>query len=766
MRLPFTALATCLAVVVSGCHKEEPPPSRSGGQQAAPAAPAATSPTTGRAPAAERIDLLKELSRCEIEHHGRLLDFGGTQPPLRGFAAAQAEPPPSIDRGGDTFERIFSRETLLDFWLDEPGTEVAVTVRLHSMLAKWLYVAIDDKRLGAQKLTIGETRAVSFPAATGTLGRGRHRLSLRFSGSPRGSKEPIVDLDWVRIGPPLENRATYAAPTLHDVVSDVVLDKMPKRSIVLRAPSVVRCFLRPAADARLRVGLGFWGSGRGTAEIALVSDEKAPRVLSTRKISGGDGGSFMPVSLDLSAAAGELVGLELRAVEGSRGGRVVFGDPIISRSSAELPQAPPARTVVLVVLASVERGRLPPWGPAAGMPALADLAKHAVVFSAHRAPSSVPAASFASLISGLAPAVHGIERPGDKLRAKVSTLAETLKEAGGRTALFTGVPTSFSPFGFSTGFDAFETFSPVVDLPASEPLTRAQSFLEQELASGGSSPHLVVVELLGGHPPWDLTREEAAALKPQEYSGILDPRRGGIILGALREKQKKTSRKIGDDDWIRLRALHDAALAKQDVALARLIAMLKAKGAWNDTMLIVTSDVGLGSGPEIPFDPAAPLTEDRLLLPLIVRFPRDALGGKEVTLPSTATDVSATILKALGLEPSANSGADLFARGSGVASLGGDIDVAATGAEYSARFAGWLLRGTTGKTPRLCASDIDPSCINDALDLRPAAARALWLAAFDAAAANARTAASMGPREHAELDAETQAALTVWGDVR
>src|SRR5205085_167160 len=87
----------------------------------------------------------------------------------------------------------------------------------------------------------------------------------------------------------------------------------------LRAPSVVRCFLRPAADARLRVGLGFWGSGRGTAEIALVSDEKAPRVLSTRKISGGDGGSFMPVSLDLSAAAGELVGLELRAVERARG---------------------------------------------------------------------------------------------------------------------------------------------------------------------------------------------------------------------------------------------------------------------------------------------------------------------------------------------------------------------------------------------------------------------------------------------------------------
>ena len=433
MRLLLAALTTALLVAASGCHRDEPRPA---GASGAPTAQAGLPRMSSSPEPPERLDLLKQLSRCEIEHHGRLFDFGGTQPPSRGFSAPEPDAPPSIDRGGDGFERIFARETLLDFWLDEPTSAVSVTVRLHALLAKWLYVAIDEKRIGSQKLTLGETRSLSFAGGSGTLTRGRHRLSLRLSGAPRASKEPIVDLDWVRIGPPLENAESYAAPTLHDVVSDVVLDNVPKRSIVLRAPSVVRCFLRPATDAKLHVGLGFWGAGRGTAEIALVSDEKPPRVLSTRKISGGDGGSFMPVSVDLSAAAGEVVGLELRAVEGSRGGRVVFGDPMISRASAETPQTPPARTVVLVVLASVDRGRLPPWGPAAAMPALADLAKHAVAFSAHRAPSSVPAASFASLISGVLPSVHGLERPGDKLRQKVTTLAETLKEALGATYKF------------------------------------------------------------------------------------------------------------------------------------------------------------------------------------------------------------------------------------------------------------------------------------------------------------------------------------------
>jgi hypothetical protein len=761
--LPRSVLGAWLLALAAGCHRDDPPP-----PGAAPKAPPPASPVVlPHAPAEpEHIDLIKELPRCEIQHYGRLYDFGGTQLPQRGFGLAQADPPPSIDRGGDRYERLFARETLLDFWVEEPTSQLTVAVRAHPISARWLYVAVDDKRIGHHKLVPNETRTLSTPPMTGSLTRGRHRLSLRFFGAPRGSKEPLADLDWVRIGQPLESGVNYAAPTLRDVVSDVVLDNVPKRSIVLRSPSVVRCFLRPSPDARLHIGLGFWGSGRGTAEVALVSDEKPPRVLTTRKLAGGDGASFTPVTLDLSAAAGEVVGLELRATEGSKGGRVVFGDPMISRASAEVPRTPAAHTALIVVLSSVDRGRLPPWGPAAGMTTLSDLAKHAVVFSAHRAPSGVPAASFASLLSGLSPSVHGIMAPGDRLRSKVVTLAETLKEAGGRTALFTGTPTSFAPFGFNAGFDAFETISPVVDQPATQPLLRAQSFREQELASGGTSPHLVVVALRGGHPPWDLTREEAAQLKPQEYAGILDTRRGGIVLGALRDRHRKNARRIGDDDWMRLRALHDAAVAKQDAALGKLIAMLKAKGAWKDTLLVVTSDVGLGNGPEIPFAPAAPLTEDHLLLPLLVRFPGDALAGREVTLPTTAADVAYTVLQALGLDTSRQVGSDLFARGSGTASLHGDLDLATSLDGYSARLGSWLLRGSFGKIPRLCAQDIDPACTTDSLDQRPGAARALWFATFQAAAAGAGAAAKLGQRERAELDPETQAALTVWGDLR
>jgi hypothetical protein len=56
---------------------------------------------------------------------------------------------------------------------------------------------------------------------------------------------------------------------------------------------------------------------------------------------------------------------------------------------------------------------------------------------------------------------------------------------------------------------------------------------------------------------------------------------------------------------------------------------------------------------------------------------------------------------------------------------------------YATRLGSWLLHGELGRTPKLCALDIDPAC---AVDL-------------------------FAERTPVDLDAETRAALTVWGDI-
>ncbi|MEI9952144.1 MAG: hypothetical protein WDO74_24950 [Pseudomonadota bacterium] len=128
------------------------------------------------------------------------------------------------------------------------------------------------------------------------------------------------EIDWLRIGERGDDTTGYAAPTLSNIVGDVVLNGAPKRALVLNPPSTLRCWLRPAADARLKVALGFWGVGKGTAEVRVVADGEEPVVLQTRRVAGGDSASWTPLAVDLAPFAGKVIGVEFRALDGSRGG--------------------------------------------------------------------------------------------------------------------------------------------------------------------------------------------------------------------------------------------------------------------------------------------------------------------------------------------------------------------------------------------------------------------------------------------------------------
>ena len=121
-------------------------------------------------------------------------------------------------------------------------------------------------------------------------------------------------------------------------------------------------------------------------------------------------------------------------------------------------------------------------------------------------------------------------------------------------------------------------------------------------------------------------------------------------------RTRRNVRKLTDEDWVRLRALSEASLVKQDQGLAKVLSVLKARNALDSTLLIVVGDVAPAAAPELPFDPAGPLTEDRLALPLIVRFPGQALAGKGVERTAKAGDLPVTVLSALGLRPEGMSG--------------------------------------------------------------------------------------------------------------
>ncbi|HEY4106283.1 MAG TPA: hypothetical protein VGM44_20425, partial [Polyangiaceae bacterium] len=388
-----------------------------------PAGSSATEPTLTTAAASgpsfdrlDRFDLIPNLSWCEVDHEGLLLDLGTpAAAAYRDFGAERSDNSEDVERDGQTFVRAYGRSLRYDFWLDDPRSGTTVSLRVYGGAAKWLAVAIDDKRVGSLKLLPGETKVLALPPLAAELGRGHHRLKLSFSGAPRGPRQAQAEIDWVRIAERNSESTAYAAPTLGDIVADVVLDSAPKRALVLRAPGTVRCWLRPAPDARLKVALGFWGAGKGVAEVRVVADGEEPVTLQTRRVTGGDGASWTPLAVDLAPFAGKVIGIEFRATEGSREGRVAFGDPSIARKPLAGLAVPRAKTAILLLEASVDRRQVPPFGPAGKLSTLADFGRIATAFSGYRAPSVVVQSTVASLLSGLSPPEHRVEDPSSRI---------------------------------------------------------------------------------------------------------------------------------------------------------------------------------------------------------------------------------------------------------------------------------------------------------------------------------------------------------------
>jgi hypothetical protein len=717
----------------------------------------------------DHVDLVGALPTCELEHQGRLLDFGtDALLPWSGFRVLDPPADENVTRDAATYLEVSSRELSYDFWLDEPLDELKLSVRGRAGAARRMGVVFDGKRAPAVRLPDGEARIFDLPKITGPFAAGLHHLTLQFGGAPRGSKLVQAELDWLRVIPPdaRDPQIGYAPPTLDDVIEDVALAGTPRRSLVLRAPSTARCFVRPLPDTRLRVALGFWGAGSGVAEIVVRREGTSPVTLERRKVTGSDSAVWTPIELDLGRFAPDPVALEFRARDASRGGRLTFGDPELVRKAGPAPEPPAARVVVLVVLSGVDRRRLPPWESGAGLVALRELARTGAAFSRYRAPTTISAGAVATMLTGLMPRAHTVEAPLLRLPTTLRTLPRLTKEASGSAAMYTSVPTTFAPFGFNAGWDVYEAFSPVKDIAATEPFTRAAAWLERVLDERPRSHALVVIHARGAHPPWDVTREEAQQLKPHEYGGAIDPRRGGIVLGGLRMRGSRGSKRLVDDDWGRIRVLGDAALAKEDAGLVRLFSVLKDKNAWDNALVVVAGDVGPGEPPELPYDPAGPLDENRLAVPLLVRFPGHAFAGREIQASVTAADIARTLYNALDLRvPDGLGGVNLFLRASERGALSGDVQHATLFGRYSTRLGSWLLYGELGRTPKLCALDIDPGCAIDLFAQRTIAARATWLGAL--AAESARVPAELGSatRTPVELDAETRAALTVWGDI-
>jgi len=670
-----------------------------------------------------------------------------------------------IARTGSTFLAINERRFRHDFWLDEAAEGLSIQIRIAGRTATSVSVSVDNRRLGRQKLTRNEVYIKTFPRYPERLEPGRHVLLLEAHGRASSPPEPWFEVDWIHLQRESPQEGDDGAPTLRDLVADQEIDGVPRRSIVLRAASKVRCPFHLGAQTELKLSLGYWGVGRGTAEIRLIEEGQSPITLHEHKVAGGNDARWTPVNLDLSAYANRVVAIELRAISASQGGRVVFGEPQLSTPKQQALEPLKAKNIVVVLAAGLERRLVPPWGPIGERGTFADLRREAMAFNGYRVPTTVPAGIVASLLTGVSPMIHRVEDAAARLRHSTRTLSEMIKQAGGRTAMFTGVPTTFAAFGFNVSWDEFGAFSPVLDLPAETPIAEASRWLVRELDNNDEPVKFVFVHTRGAHPPWDLTKEQTTQLEPPDYGGALDVRRAGIVLGRMRRQPTKVQRRLNDEDIVRLRATMNAAFSSQIAAVGQLIEVLKRHNAWDDTLFIFAGDTTNGELSTLPFDPQGSLREDQLSVPLLVKFPKRVHAGQSYSGTVTTVDLTRTILDAVGLtlrEPI--EGVNLIDLISGQVGPQSRTLLSTLGARYVSRTGVWLLSGELGRAPKLCQTDVDPMCIEDHFERLPLTGRSLWQWTATELS-RLQIAARATQREPASIDPDTAAALTVWGDV-
>ena len=740
----LVVIATLL-VLSSGCRGCDV-------DDAGPSDPAPAAPPSDYVAATALVDA---LPLCDVDHRGGLIDMGS--PAMLGRYRTRLEPPlgvVDVEHDGATWGRIYEGKLTLTFHLPHV-TPVFVALRAIGRDARLVNVAIDGYLLDAVKLdknaiATRTTRTTALP-----LDAGLHRLELRFRGGQRSDSEPYAEIDWVRIGVPDELARTYGAPTLDDIlVPDAQLAGVPHRGISLHAPGSVRCTLRVPPAGRLRTAIGMLGGGKATAAV-VVHRRGTEKVLERVEVTGGPDATWTDIEVPLHELAYEHVTIELTAVKVAGSGRLVFGDPTLYIPSPPAAETPKAAAVVIVVVSGVTKNDLPPWRDTdtPHLHAFRQMAQRWTVFEDHRAPSTLVSAVGASLLTGLSPRSHALADSGARLPPSLRTLGAIARDASVRGAMFTSVPTTFGFFGFDAQWEKFVAYPPNEGRLGSAPMDDAAAFLTQKVEGGAERPVLAVLHVRGGHPPWEVTPDEAAKLPPNDYSGLFGPRRAAQQLAELDGRHTRMS----DGDRERLRALFFAGMARQDRALARLFERLEEADLFDRSLIIVTGDVA--SARQTFFADGLDLDEALLSLPMYVHFPGGEHGGVRVERPTEIYDVTRTALAAMGVKPPAELlGHDLLAIAAGFEDVGA-LRVAVRDEDYAARWGRFVLRGRPGDKPRLCEVDLDPTCSYDRTAFHPTVAQALFRRLAEVAA----KAKKPPDREPLTLDSEAAAMLDVWG---
>ena len=343
--------------------------------------------------------------------------------------------------------------------------------------------------------------------------------------------------------------------------------------------------------------------------------------------------------------------------------------------------------VVLIVMDTVRADHVSALGYLRDTsPNLKRLAADSVVYANAVSASDITLTSHASLFTGMYPSWHGAycQPPeavyGRELARQYPTLAEVLQASGYQTV---GVAANLylrADFGLERGFDEFRIPRPVPLLPDEtrhllrRTLRRGLSFAVDtaqfdrlyslgedidatlfstlERRSRPGAPLFVFLNYMDAHFPY---------VPPAPYNASFPGRRPRLTQDDLEAEQTLISHDQGQPAGYRPHCVsqYDGGIAYIDAQIGKVIDWLKRENAYDNTMIVVTSDHGESFGERHRVGHANSAYQNLLHVPLLIKYPRRAHPGVE-SRPASLIDVAPTILSAVQAPlPKAMQGRDL-----------------------------------------------------------------------------------------------------------
>jgi arylsulfatase A-like enzyme len=334
--------------------------------------------------------------------------------------------------------------------------------------------------------------------------------------------------------------------------------------------------------------------------------------------------------------------------------------------------------VLFVVWDTVRADRLSLYGHARETtPQLAKWARGARVFENATSSASSTVPSHASLFTGLLPSEHGTHAAHQWLDDRFDTLAEKLQAAGYRTFLWAANPHIGASKNFAQGFDREEhPWDPEwrdaarkileAKLPEGEwgrnlgqrigradatwPLASAGALASDALEGflddlDGNAPWFAFLNYMEAHRPYLPAAEhrrafmDAAQFERSYRLSVAWPTVWAHVFGLQR---------YAAEDLDILGATYDAALRELDSLFADLLARLDARGALENTVVVLTADHGELLGEHGLLDHQYSLYQPLIGVPLVLWAPGRVAAGRS-DVPVMALDLYPTLLEMTGV---------------------------------------------------------------------------------------------------------------------